>query len=69
MYINKQTVELGLPVAKFVNACDRLVIMVREYKRKSTRGSYGKETLDAAIDMIRRGEMSKRKASHIWYST
>lgn len=37
--------------------------MVREYKRKSTRGSYGKEALDAAIEKVQSGEMSKRKAS------
>ena len=37
--------------------------MVRNYKRKSSRGSYGKEALDVAVAKIRNGEMSKRKAS------
>lgn len=40
--------------------------MVREYKRKSTGGSYGKEALDAAIDKVKTGQMSKRKASQTY---
>lgn len=40
--------------------------MVREYKRNSTRGSYGKEALDAAIDKVKTGQMSKRKASQTY---
>ena len=37
--------------------------MVRTYERKSKRGSYGKEALDTAIEKVKNGEMSKRKAS------
>jgi len=36
--------------------------MVRDYKRKSTRGSYGKEVLQTALLKVQAGEMSKRKA-------
>jgi len=39
------------------------VTMVRHYKRKSTRGSYGKKALDAAVDKVRTGQMSKQKTS------
>jgi helix-turn-helix, Psq domain len=37
--------------------------MVREYKWKSTSGSFGKEAFDAAVEKVHSGEMSKRKAS------
>jgi helix-turn-helix, Psq domain len=37
--------------------------MVRTYQRKSTRGSHGKDALDMAIQKVKTGEMSKRKAS------
>ena len=36
--------------------------MVRDYKRKSTRASYGNEALQTALLKVQAGEMSKRKA-------
>ena len=40
--------------------------MVSKYKRKSTRGSYGIDKLQRAIDEVKSGRMSKNKASAVF---
>ena len=40
--------------------------MVRHYKRKTTRGAYGLDNINAAVAKVRSGEMSKRKAEAVY---
>ena len=40
--------------------------MVRFYKRKTTRGSYGLANIEAAISRVRNGELSKKRAEAIY---
>jgi len=40
--------------------------MVRHYKRKTTRGEYGVDNINAAVAKVKSGEMSKRKAEAVY---
>ena len=40
--------------------------MVRHYKRKTRRGEYGVDNINAAVAKVRSGEMSKRKAEAVY---
>ena len=43
-----------------------LLEMVRSYKKKTDRGKYGMEKLTLAMEKVRNGELSKRKAESLY---